>query len=243
MVYGVILAAGIGSRMKSKTKKQFMLLKNKPVFYYSVEKFLKIKNIDKIILVINDKDKDSKIIKDFIKKYKCKIYNEIIYLITGGKERYDSVYNAITFIKSIYEISNNDKIIIHDSARPNVDINDIKKLISYIDKYKVVTLSYKLTDTIKKTKHKNEYLNEVIKTLDRDEYSLITTPQGFNLKTLNSAYEKFIKNMKKIKITDDLQIIENFSKVRTYTLNCNKNNIKITTKEDLDVLKCIIKGL
>lgn len=243
MVYSVILAAGIGSRMKSKIKKQFMLLKNKPVFYYSVEKFLKIKNINKTILVINDKDKESKIIKDFIEKYKSKIYDESIHLITGGKERYDSVYNAITFIKSMYEISDNDKIIIHDSARPNVDTNDIISLIKLIDKYKAITLSYKLSDTIKKIKKKTNNINEVLKTLDRDEYSLITTPQGFNLKILNSAYEKFYKKNKNLKITDDLQIIENFSKVKTYTLNCNKNNIKITTKDDLDVLKCIIKGL
>lgn len=240
MIYGVILAAGIGSRMKSKTKKQFMIIKNKPVFYYSVEKFLKINDIDKIILVINNTDKNSKIIKDFIKKYKSEIYNESIHLITGGKERYDSVYNALTFIESIYGIKNNDRVLIHDSARPNVDINDIIKLISFIDKYKAVTLSYKLVDTIKKIKQKNDCLNEIIKTLNRDEYSLITTPQGFNLKILFDAYRKFFNRKTKIKITDDLQIIELYTNFKTYTLNCNKNNIKITTIEDFNMLKCLL---
>lgn len=243
MIYGVILAAGIGSRMKSKTKKQYMILNNKPIFYYSVEKFLKINKINKIILVINNSDKNSKVITDFIKKYNKQIHEESIHLITGGKERYNSVYNAITFIDSIYGIKNNDKVLIHDSARPNVYIKDIEKLIKYLKKYTAVTLSYKLTDTIKKIKIKNECINEVVETLDRDEYSLITTPQGFNLKILFDAYNKFYRSNKKNKITDDLQIVEKFTKLRTYTLNCNKNNIKITTKDDFDMLKYLLKGL
>ena len=149
MLYGVVLAAGSGRRMQSKLKKQYISINNKPIFYYSIDKFLNIKDIDRIILVVNEADKNCSYIKNFISKYSKYLSNGRISIVTGGKERYDSVYNALNYIKSFYEISKTDNIIIHDSARPNVDVNDIKKLISKLNKYKAITLACKLSDTIK----------------------------------------------------------------------------------------------
>ena len=68
MVYSVVLAAGIGKRMKGKIPKQFLNINNLPIFEYSIIKFLKIKNINKIFLVINEKYKDNIYNKNFIKK-------------------------------------------------------------------------------------------------------------------------------------------------------------------------------
>ena len=240
MLYGVILAAGSGKRMHSKLKKQFMQINNKPMFYYSVDKFLKVKSINKIILVINEIDKNDKYIKDFIIKYKKCLLNDRINIITGGKERYDSVYNSLNYIKSYYSISKNDKIIIHDSARPNVDIDDIKKLITLLNKYKVITLASKLTDTIKEIKPSNGDVKRVVKTLDRSKYYLIQTPQGFNLKLLMDCYMRFNSSNKNYKITDDLQIIENYSNVKPFVLDSSSLNFKITTQNDLNMVKYII---
>ncbi len=61
MTYGIILAAGQGSRMKTKEKKQFIKIRNKPVLLYSIDKFLSVKNIKKLIVVINN-DKSNEII-------------------------------------------------------------------------------------------------------------------------------------------------------------------------------------
>ena len=240
MLYGVVLAAGSGRRMQSKLKKQYISINNKPIFYYSIDKFLNIKDIDRIILVVNEADKNCSYIKNFISKYSKYLSNGRISIVTGGKERYDSVYNALNYIKSFYEISKTDNIIIHDSARPNVDVNDIKKLISKLNKYKAITLACKLSDTIKEITPSKNDTKKVVRTLDRTKYYLIQTPQGFNLKLLYDCYDKLYSSKMKHKITDDLQIIEYYSKTCSYVLDSSSLNFKITTQNDLNMIKYIL---
>lgn len=246
MNYAIVLAAGIGKRMKSKEKKQFMNINGKEIIFYSIDKFLSVKEIGTIIIVINEKDKDNPIIKNLIIKYKDYIYTEKIILTIGGKERYDSVYNALNVIYDNFYIKKDDKVLIHDSARPNVDIKDIKRLISFLKKYKVVSLATSIQETIKEiTLTKNNHNNNIFKvnkTVDRDKYYLIKTPQGFNLRLLINCYDKFYntKNKQKLNITDDLQIIENFSKEKTYLIDSNKLNYKITTKDDINLLEYLL---
>lgn len=249
MTYGIILAAGSGKRMKTKQKKQFISINGKPILNYSLEKFIKIKDIDVLVLVINNNDKNNIIINNIIKKYNNYITKNKLYIITGGKERYDSVYNAISFIEQVYGINKLDNILIHDSARPNVGITDIKALLKSLKKYKAVTLGYKLSDSIKKIKNNSNPIKEVIKSVNRDEYYLISTPQGFNLKLLYNCYKKYyndknnikiFKNMNTYKITDDLQIIEYYSKNKTYILDSSRLNIKITVQDDLNMIKYML---
>lgn len=236
MIYSVILAAGVGKRMKTKEKKQFMLLNKKPVLYHSIDKFLLIKDISKLIIVVSDDDKNSKNIKRLINKYKKYILSEKIYIILGGKERYDSVYSALDFIDFYCKANDKDKVIIHDSARPNFAINDVKKIIGYLKKYKSITLASKLTDTIKEIKN-----TKIVKTLNRDNYALISTPQAFDYKLLYKCYNKFLKSKIKVKITDDIQLVELFSNTKSYILESTSLNYKITTQSDLNMLKCIMK--
>ena len=76
--------------------------------------------------------------------------------------------------------------------------------------------------------------------MNRDFIYNIKTPQGFNLKKIYNSYNKFlISNIKYI--TDDIMIIEKFSKDKSYILETDKYNIKITTKEDLDLIKKKLK--
>ena len=240
MTYGVILAAGQGSRMKTKDKKQFIKIRNKPVLFYSIDKFLSINNIKKIIVVINNDKSNSVIFNELLKKYNKEIDAGRLVFVFGGKERYNSVYNALCYINEYCNITSKDNVLIHDSARPNVDIKDIKKLMLYLNKYKAITLAYKLSDSIKQIKSINNNVKLVLQSVDRDKFYLISTPQGFNFKLLFDCYHKFLKSKKYVKITDDLQIIELFSKNKTYILDSSKLNFKITTQEDLNMIKYII---
>ena len=250
MTYGIILAAGSGKRMKTKQKKQFISINGKPILIYSLEKFFKIKDIDVLVLVINNEDKNNIIINNIIKKYNNYITKNKLYIITGGKERYDSVYNAINFIDQVYGINKLDNVLIHDSARPNTEIDDIKELLKSLKKYKAITLGYKLSDSIKQIKSSNgNSVKEVIKSVNRDEYYLISTPQGFNLELLYDCYKKYyndksnfkiLKNKKANIITDDLQIIEYYSKYKTYILDSSRLNLKITVQDDLNMVKYLL---
>lgn len=241
MLYAVILAAGKSTRFNSKIKKQFTNIKNKPVLYYSIDKFLKIKLIDFIILAIDNQSANSLYLKKLVLKYKKFLNNSKIEIVIGGSERYDSVYNSIEFIKYKYNITNKDNILIHDAARPNFDINDVTKLISCLKKYKSISLGYNITDTIKKISSTNsQCIYKINKTINRNNYYLISTPQAFNLKLLYNSYVKFKSQNSKKHITDDLQIIENFSNVKSYVLNSSKLNFKITTNEELLLLQNLI---
>lgn len=246
MVYAIILAAGSSTRLKSKTKKQYIKFNGKPVVYYSIDKFLSMKNIDKVILVISEEDKNSDHIKTLIKKYKKYIHCEKLNMILGGKERYDSVYAALDFIDYCYGINKNDKVLIHDSARPNFSKEDTDKLIKLLDKHKSITLGFTLTDTIKeiypiKSKKINTTL-KVKKTHDRTNFCLISTPQAFNLKLIYDAYDKFINSKKHYTITDDVQLIELFTKEKSYILLSDTLNHKITLNADIDMIKYILKN-
>ena len=241
MLYGIILAAGASKRYNYKEKKQFVKIKNKPILSYSIEKFINTKKIDKLIIVLNNKDfdKDANLCKDILKHYN----NNLCFLVKGGKERYDSVFNALNFINDNYGIKSSDKIIIHDAARPNVDVKDIFNLISKLKKYNSITLGYPLSDSIKEiNKSSNKNIVNIKKTINRKNYYLISTPQGFNLNLLFNSYNKFYKiNNKEIyNITDDTQIIELFSKSKSYVLNSSRLNYKITLQDDLNMLKYII---
>lgn len=240
MIYGIILAAGSGSRMKLKNKKQYLLINNKPVLYYSIDKFLSVKKINKIIIVINENDIKNLVFKSLIKKYNKEINVGKLSFVFGGKERYNSVYNALQFINEYIGVNNKDKVLIHDSARPNVDIKDINRLIKYLSNHDAVSLGYRLSDSIKSILKSTSDLKVVNKSIDRDSHYLISTPQGFSLKTIINCYSKFIKSKRNTKITDDLQIVEYFSKTKTYILDSNKLNLKITTKDDLNMIKYLL---
>lgn len=240
MTYGIILAAGQGSRMKTKEKKQFIKILNKPVLFYSIDKFLTIKNIKKLIVVINNDKSNARIFNEILKNYNKEIETGRLAFVFGGKERYNSVYNALSYLNEYCNASIKDKVLIHDSARPNVDIKDIKKLLLYLNKYNAITLAYKLSDSIKLIKNIDSNIKLVLKSVDRDNFYLISTPQGFNFKLLFDCYQKFLNSKKTVKITDDLQIIELFSNNKTYILDSSKLNFKITTKDDLNMIKYII---
>lgn len=237
MIHVILLAAGKSQRLDSNIKKQFINHNNRPLYMNSLETFLNIDRVDDIILVISKEDENSEYIKFLYDSDIYKIHKNKINITFGGLERYDSVRNSFIYIEENLKYNDEDKILIHDSARPFVNTNDIIKEIDALDKYNAVGLASKCVDTVKKiSDNQNGDILKIEKTLDRDLLYLIYTPQGFKYKTIKYAYDEFYKildNNKNIKITDDLQIVELFTKENTYLIDSDRQNIKITTKEDL----------
>ena len=199
----ILLAAGKGKRFKSKTPKQFINYKNKPLFLHSIDKAVR-SNLFKLIIIVSNKR---------IKSLK----NKKIRIIKGGKERYQSSQIGLKFIKN-KKIKN---VFIHDAARPNFSIKLLKKLKINLKKNKAV-IPYINSDHSIKYNNKNKIIN-----LNRDKALLTQTPQCFDFKTI---YE-LSKNNKK-KITDEATLfLDNSKKIKF--IKGEKNNFKITTKSDL----------
>lgn len=219
MTYNLlILLGGKSSRFGGDINKVYCLINNKPVFSYSLNKFLRFKEISKIILVYNENDLNT--LNEFLKDYN----DPRIELCPGGDERYDSVINGLSKVSC-------DKVIVHDGARPNVSITSIDDIINASNYCSCVSLGFPITDTIKEVK------GEKIKTIDRRNLFSIQTPQI-------TDYDLLVNSLKQIKkednITDDLMAVEKYSNITPKIVVGNKHNYKITTQEDLNLMKLLL---
>ena len=203
----ILLCAGKSKRFKSKINKQFILIKNKPLFEHSLKTAVDSNLFKKIVIVSNKK----------IKKKNYKNLN----IIKGGKERQDSTKKALEYLKN-KKIRN---VFIHDGARPNISINFLKKLKKNLMRNNAV-VPYLGSENSVKLRYNNK-----IENLNRDRILLTQTPQCFNFKELFSLYKK-----NKKKITDEASLYINYKKKIKF-IPGDKKNFKITTIDDLKYLK------
>ena len=230
MAVAIILAAGSGSRMNSDIAKQYIKINNKEVIYYSLDTFQKNPNIENIVLVTRSEDVDY-CKKNIVEKYG---FTKVIDVITGGKERYNSVYSGINRI--IGNCGSNEIVLIHDSARPLVTGKMIDEIILSADKYGATAVGVPVKDTIKVVDENNIG----IETPDRKNLYQIQTPQGFKIGILKEAYEKMLKN-EDHNITDDTMLVERYNGVKSKIIMGTYENIKITTAEDIKIAKIFLE--
>ncbi len=199
----ILLSAGKSKRFKSKLNKQFITYKNKPLFEHSLETAIDSNLFRKILIVSNKK-----------------INYKNVEVIKGGKERHNSTQNALNYLKN-KKIKN---VFIHDSARPNLSLNLLKRLKNQLNKNSAV-VPYIYSENSVKYKSKNKINN-----LDRDKILLTQTPQCFNYRELFNLYKT-----NKAKITDEASLYLNNNKKIKFILG-DKKNFKITTIDDLKYL-------
>ena len=222
----ILLAAGKSSRFNSNILKPFVKIGGKPIIWYSLNTFEKLSFVDKIYIVVssdffsNNDKKFNKYIKN-ITKFKN--------LIIGGKERQDSVYNALQTIKND---GGTDFIAIHDTARPFIKSNLVIELYKNTLKYNSCACGIQPVDTIKVIENGN-----IIKHLKRKNLVAIQTPQLFEFHRIYKAYKKLLSE--NFISTDDTEI---YSKLYgdIKLIDGDKDLIKITYKDDIKIAKEIL---
>ena len=224
-LYFLIVAAGKGLRMGSELKKQYVAIDNLPILSHTLSVFKQYDKPHEIILVVPKGDIEyckENILKplDIEKK---------VFLVPGGKERQDSVSIGIDMIKTLTDNYNNVVILIHDGVRPFIDHSLIDACIKGAIEFGACIPAIKTSDTIKIVKDKI-----VAETLDREYIYLIQTPQAFLLKIFINAMEYAKKQ--KFTGTDDASVVEFFGHT-VAVIKGLRNNIKITTKDDLKFVK------
>lgn len=228
-ITAIVLAAGSGSRMKSKTKKQFMEIKGKPVIWYSLFEFEKSR-VDEIILVTGKEDIDY-CKKEIVEKYNLK---KIKNVVAGGSERYESVYNGLK------EVTGN-IVLIHDGARPLINNEIIERSIEGTIKSDACVVGVPVKDTIKRA-NKEGY---IIDTPNRSELWITQTPQSFKTDLVKMAYKKMKEELEKgnttLNITDDAMVVEEFTTNQVRFVQGDYKNIKVTTLEDIDIAELFIE--
>ncbi|MDO4323399.1 MAG: 2-C-methyl-D-erythritol 4-phosphate cytidylyltransferase [Lachnospiraceae bacterium] len=222
----VVLAGGSGSRMHSNVKKQYMLIGDKPVLYYSLNAFQSSRRIDEIVLVCSENDID-RCRKEIVEAFGITKARKIV---AGGKERHDSVYEGLK------ALSDCDYVMIHDGARPFVDEAMIERIWAELPQVRACTVGMPVKDTIKMS-NESGYVE---KTLPREKLWMIQTPQSFSYELILHAHEQRIQNdLEELKITDDAMLVEYKEGVPVKLIEGSYENIKITTPEDLTLAEAI----
>lgn len=224
MVSAIVLAGGRGKRMGTIQSKQYISLNGKPILYYTLKQFIKNKLIDKIILVVPE-DEVEYCNKEVLQKYQLHL-DKIIF---GGRERQDSVYNALS------ELEDSDIVLIHDGARPFVSQKIINDAIKYAKVYKAAAPGVMPKDTIK-IKGKDNFS---ISTIDRSRAVAIQTPQAFDFNLIYDCHKKVKESG--VAVTDDTMVAELFGN-KVYIYDGEYTNIKITTPEDLILAEHLVKS-
>lgn len=224
-ITAIVLAAGKGSRMHTDMPKQFLLLKGKPVLYYSLRCF-EDSVVDDVILVTGEADQ-TYCKEQIVEKYGLK---KVSAIVSGGSERYWSVRNGLL------AAANTDYVLIHDAARPCITPDMVNRLAKAVQQQGACTIAVPVKDTIKRV----DEAGYSIDTPARKELWQIQTPQGFSYSELLQAYQ-LMEQQQDTDITDDTMIVERYLHKRTSVVMGAYSNLKITTPEDLQVAELFLQ--
>lgn len=218
-VKAIVLAAGQGKRMENEVPKQYLMLGEYEVLYYSLKAFEE-SPVDEIILVAG-MDEISWCGEQLVEKYG---FSKVKRIIAGGKERYDSVYAGLLAADPC------DYVLIHDGARPLITEDIIQSVLKGAADYGSCTTGMPVKDTIKVV-DKEDMAED---TPDRKSLWAIHTPQGFSYSLILEAHKKFREGRVQIPVTDDTMLVELFLRRKTKLVKGSYRNIKVTTPEDME---------
>jgi len=223
-VIGIILSAGSGKRMNADLPKQYMEVKGKPILYYTLKAF-EGSDVDEIIIAAADEYADY-IREEIVEKYG---FNKVSNIIIGGKERYNSVYNALKYTDG------DSLVLIHDGARPLISSDVISNVIEETLLTGACVAAVPVKDTIKICEN-----GIITSTPDRRKLYQIQTPQGFFTDKIKSAYEKMMESEDE-SVTDDAMVMEKYGDLKVNIVDSDYKNIKITTQEDIKIMEIFLE--
>lgn len=220
----IVLSAGKGSRMKSSVHKQYLLIQERPIIYYTLKAFEE-SPVDEIVLVVGAGE-ETYCREEIIDKYH---FHKVTAVIEGGKERYHSVFNGLSLCEK------SDYVLIHDGARPLVSGAVIRRAMETVEEKQACIAAVPVKDTIKLT----DSQGVVTATPDRNSLWSVQTPQAFGTSAIRTAYEKMMEDDNSA-ITDDAMVMEQYGDLPVHIFEGDYCNIKITTEEDMTIAESIL---
>mmetsp|Transcript_1638 Transcript_1638/g.4921 ORF Transcript_1638/g.4921 Transcript_1638/m.4921 type:complete len:282 (-) Transcript_1638:198-1043(-) len=220
-VCAIVLAGGVGKRMKSDRPKQFLDLQGKTVLERSLELFLTLREVSQVVVVLEESYRDT--FSSYLKRT-----DKSFVFADPGKERQDSVYNGLQMAADSTRL-----ICVHDAARPLVTHEEIKDVLRDAAEHGAAVLGVPCKATVKESED-GEF---VLRTIERKRLWEVQTPQVVEKQLLIDGFSNVIKN--NLEVTDDVSIIEQLGKPVKITVG-QYTNIKITTPDDLIVADSIL---
>jgi 2-C-methyl-D-erythritol 4-phosphate cytidylyltransferase len=228
-VIAIVPAAGLGRRFGASERKTFVNVNGIPLLIHTLQRLQTEEVVTDIIPVLRHEDIKKGV--ELTKKYKL---TKVKQIVEGGKERQDSIYNALRILEQfITDISPEDLILIHDGARPIIPEGTIKRLLNELKNVEGVVPGIPPRDTLKEI----DSNGIVTSTVNREILRAIQTPQVFPFRVIKKAYEAAFKDG--FYATDDAALVERI-RGKIKIIEGSPLNIKVTTPEDLDMVEYIL---
>ncbi len=230
MNIAIIIAGGSGNRLGQDIPKQFINVYDKPVLIYTLEGFQHHPQIDEIGLVCLDGWHD--VVRAYAKQFNI---DKLKWIISGGKTAQESIREGVYMLEG--KCSDDDTVIIHDGIRPLVDDFVLTDVIMKCEKYgnAVTALPY------------NEQIfvaddgESTVQYIPREALRRVATPQAYKYGRLNWAYHEAFEKEIGIYGSSYTNTMMVELGERLYFANGSDKNIKITTKDDLELFKAYLK--
>ena len=248
MDYIIIVAGGKGLRMGSDIPKQFLPIGGKPVLMRTLERFRAYSSALQIILVLPEAQQDYW--RQLCEEYHFDVEHQIA---NGGQTRFHSVQNGLALVPDDAE----GVVGVHDGVRPFPSIEVIRNCYETARTAKAVIPVIPVVETVRQLISDGQVSS---RTVPRDEYRLVQTPQTFDIQLLKAAYKRAQNQVNlssaereqarpEVKaanrqpyndgFTDDASVVESYGYVITL-VEGNRENIKITTPYDLKIAEVLI---
>lgn len=233
-LYFMILAGGVGSRMKSpELPKQFLKIGDEPIIVKTVRNFTDFGTFRAGVICCP---------VDWVEYTKSLLYqygfsDKTVYVVPGGKNRNSSVRNGCRFLNGMFNVTNKDIVLTHDAVRPFITPKIINDNISAVKEFGAANTVMPVYDSIVKSST-GDFFTE---TLRRSELYRLQTPQSFILSELESV----INSLSDAELENYTDVASVFSDrgYRVKLVEGSDNNIKITTPFDLAVAQTILSNL
>jgi 2-C-methyl-D-erythritol 4-phosphate cytidylyltransferase len=214
----IITAGGIGKRMGTTLPKQFLEIGGKPILIRTLEVFHAFDASAQLIITLPNEWKEYW--KELLDRHNCSIPHEIV---DGGKERYDSIKNALKSCSGTY-------VAVHDGVRPFVSQTTLANCFEGVKTKHQVVPVLSINDSIR------QVVGNQSQAVDRNQFFRVQTPQCFLKTSLEIAYQQAFHKQ----ITDDASLVEQAG-FPIYMVDGNEENIKITSQIDLILAEEIAK--
>jgi len=222
-LWTIILAAGQGTRLGNlPDKKQFLIWKNRPLFWHSVQAFARVPVVQGIVLVFSPSECQARE-EEVTRLASLDTIAPELRMAPGGSTRQASSLSGLNALPR--ECSH---VLIHDAARPFISPELISRIIDQLATgKKAVVPGLPLTDTVKRLRAGS------LETLPREDLFAVQTPQGFCVQTIAEAHR--LARTQGLAVTDDAALVEILGKTVTLAEG-DEANIKMTRPSDLERL-------
>jgi len=217
--YAVIVAGGTGSRMGNTVPKQFLLLKEKPVLWYTLDTFLRAYDDVQIILVLPAPfvENGKAIVASFVEHHRIRI-------VTGGDTRFHSVQCGLR------QVAENSVVFVHDAVRCLISVPLIHRCCKQAIEKGSAIPAVPATDSIRILNGTHHHVAE------RQQVRIIQTPQTFLSNIILPAFQQQYNEA----FTDEATVVEAYG-TNVFLTEGEYDNIKITRPVDLMIAEIILE--